>query len=139
IISARSGKGVFFRYVALRGLVAVGIAVGLICSGLYAWSLLPLSYFVVLFPKGFFEMRHSRIELKPTYCIVYNGSFAETAHYIKYSDIEVVRIGRSPITKKTHRLSLAVSTSGTTFIVRSLREKDAVLIRELILSLSTNR
>ncbi|MDE6511360.1 MAG: hypothetical protein K2L00_04600, partial [Muribaculaceae bacterium] len=71
--------------------------------------------------------------LKPTYCIIHNGSFAETANYIKYSEIEVVGIFRSPLTRRTHRASLAVSTSGTTFIVRSLTEKEATLIRELLL------
>lgn len=139
IISAKSGKGVFYRYVALRAVVAGGIAVGLICSGLYAWTLLPLIYLIVLVPRGLFAMRHSRIELKPTYCIVHNGSFAETDNYMKYSDIEVVGIFRSPITPWTDRVSLAVSTSGTTFIIRSLKEKEATLIRELLLSPSINR
>lgn len=78
-------------------------------------------------------MRHSRIELKPTYCIIHNGSFAETANYIKYSEIEVVGIFRSPLTRRTHRVSLALSTSGTTFFVRSLKEEEAALIRELLL------
>ncbi|MDE6740805.1 MAG: PH domain-containing protein [Muribaculaceae bacterium] len=133
IISAKSGKGVFYRYVLLRAVIAAGIAIGLICSDFYAWILLPLIYLIVLFPRGVFAMRHSRIELKPTYCIVHNGSFAKTANYIKYSDIEVVGIFRSPITRWTHRASLALSTSGTTFIVRSLRENDATMIRELLL------
>lgn len=133
MISAKSGKGVFYRYVALRAVVAGGTAIGLICSGLYAWTLLPLIYLIVLFPSGLFAMRRSRIELKATYCIVHNGSFAETDNYMKYSDIEVVGIFRSPITPWTHRVSLAVSTSGTTFIVRSLAEKEATLIRKLLL------
>ncbi|MDE7408694.1 MAG: PH domain-containing protein [Muribaculaceae bacterium] len=132
-VSARSGKGVFYRYVILRALVALGIAIGLICSELYAWSLLPLIYLVVLFPKGLLAMRHSRIELKKTYCIVHNGSFAETANYIKYSDIEVAGIFRSPLTRRTHRASLVLSTSGTAFTIRSLRVSEANIIREYLL------
>lgn len=133
ITAVRSGMGVFYRYVALRAVVAAGIAIWLIFSKLYAWFLLPLIYMVVLFPRGLFAMRHSRIELKPTYCIVHKGSLAETDNYIKYSDIEVVGFRSTPFTRWTHRVSLVLSTSGTTFTVRSLREADAIIIREYLL------
>lgn len=133
ITAVRSGMGVFYRYVALRSVVAAGIAIWLIFSKLYAWFLLPLIYMVVLFPRGLFAMRHSRIELKPTYCIVHKGSLAETDNYIKYSDIEVVGFRSTPFTRWTHRVSLVLSTSGTTFTVRSLREADAIIIREYLL------
>ncbi len=78
-------------------------------------------------------MRHSRIELREDYFVIHNGAFAEKENYIKYTDVEVVLVTRSPFTQWSHRASLSVSTSGTTFVVRSLREKDACMIREYLL------
>lgn len=134
ILETRSGKGVFYRHIALPTLSAIGIAIGLLYDHMYAWSLIPFIYLIIIIPRGICAMRHSRIELKSTYLIVHNGAFAEIDNYMKYSNIEVVRIRRSPFTPLFHRVSLAISTTGTTFVVRSLHEKDANLIHELLLS-----
>lgn len=134
ILEARSGKGVFYRHLAVPTLIAIGIAIGLLYDHMYAWSLIPFIYMLIIIPRGICAMRHSRIELKSTYLIVHNGAFAEIDNYMKYSNIEVVQIRRSPFTPLFHRVTLALSTSGTTFIIRSINEKEATLIRELLLS-----
>lgn len=134
ILSARSGKGAFYRHIALPTFIAIGIAIGLLYDHMYAWTLIPFIYMLIIIPRGICAMRHSQIELKSTYLIVRNGAFAEIDNYMKYSNIEVVQIRRSPFTPLFHRVSLALSTSGTTFIIRSINEKEATLIRELLLS-----
>lgn len=134
ILSARSGKGAFYRQIALPTFIAIGIAIGLLYDHMYAWTLIPFIYMLIIIPRGICAMRHSQIELKSTYLIVRNGAFAEIDNYMKYSNIEVVQIRRSPFTPLFHRVSLALSTSGTTFIIRSINEKEATLIRELLLS-----
>lgn len=133
VIAARSGKGVFYLHVFFRAFIAIGIAIWLSCDHLYAWIFIPLIYMLIILPRGIYAMRHSRIELKKTYFIVHNGAFAEIDNYVKYSDVEVVAIHRSPLTRWTKRVALVIATSGTTFIVRSLPEQEATLIRELLL------
>ncbi|MDE6561399.1 MAG: PH domain-containing protein [Muribaculaceae bacterium] len=133
VISAKSGKGVFYRHIAMPTVIALAVCILLYYSQLYIWILFPLLYMLILIPRGIYTMCHSSIVLKPDYLIVHNGAFAEIDNYVKYSDIEVAQIRRTPFTRRFHRVSLAISTSGTTFIIRSLKEKEASLIRELLL------
>ncbi len=134
IISAKSGKGVFFRHIAIPTIIALAVCILLYNLQLYIWILFPLLYMLILIPRGICTMRHSRIILKHNYFIVHNGAFAEIDNYIKYTDIEVVQIRRTPFTRRFHRVSLAISTSGTTFIIGSLKEEEATLIRELLIN-----
>ncbi len=133
VMSAQSGKGVLYRQVAFGGIIAIVAAVIFICYQMYAWLMLPAVYMLIIIPRGICAMRHSRIELREDYFVIHNGAFAEKENYIKYTDVEVVLVTRSPFTQWSHRASLSVSTSGTTFVVRSLREKDACMIREYLL------
>ncbi|MDE5870535.1 MAG: PH domain-containing protein [Muribaculaceae bacterium] len=133
IFSIRSGKGVFYRHVLFRAILAIIVLFLLFDSQLYLWMIIPSIYLLILFPKGIFAMRHSGIDLKAGYLIIHNGAFAEIDNYIKYSDIEVVGIRRSPFTRWSNRVSISVSTSGTTFSVRSIKEEAASLIREFLL------
>ncbi|MDE6122047.1 MAG: PH domain-containing protein, partial [Duncaniella dubosii] len=79
-------------------------------------------------------IRDSHITLKDSYLIVNNGRFAETKNYLKYDNIEVVRVTRTPLSRFTGRVSLSLSTTGTTFTVRSLRQEQAMNIYELLLA-----
>ncbi|MDE6553857.1 MAG: PH domain-containing protein [Muribaculaceae bacterium] len=133
LADANSGKGVFYRHVAFRALIAIGIAIVLLCDHLFIWTLIPLVYLTIIIPRGICAMRHSRIELKQTYFIVHKGSFAEIDNYVKYSNVEIVSIHRSPLTRWSHRVALVIATSGTLLFVRSLKEEEALLIRELLL------
>lgn len=133
VIAAKSGKGAFFHSIFLRSLIAITVSIILYHFQLYPWLIIPLFYFLFILPKGICTMRHSKIELKSSYFIIHTGAFAEIANYIKYSNLEVVGIRRSPLTKWFHRMSLALSTSGTTFFIRSIKEDKAKLMYEFLL------
>lgn len=78
-------------------------------------------------------VRRSRVTLKEDYVAVSDGKFADNCNYIKYSNVEVVRLVSTPFTPYFRRVKLILSTNGSTFTVRSLREQEAVDIYELLL------
>lgn len=133
IISAKSGKGVITRSL-LPDLLISAIAMTVLWNcNLYGWMTLPLIYMLVSVPKGVLTMRHSYISLRESYLIIGKGRFAETTNYLKYNNVEVVRITRSPLSRLTGRVSLSLSTPGSSFTTRSLKEDQALLIYELLL------
>ena len=73
------------------------------------------------------------IVLKEDYVEIHSGSFAAVTDYFKYSNIEVVRLKSTPFTPYYHRVSLFISTNGSSFVVRSLKEDEAREIYELLL------
>ena len=117
-------------------LISVTAAIALCHYGYFYWIVLPAVYLLLSIAKGVYAMRRSSITLRESYFIISNGRFAEIKNYMKYDNVEVVRLTRSPLSKLTGRISLSLSTSGTTFKVRSLREEEALQIYELILSKS---
>ncbi|MDE5808512.1 MAG: PH domain-containing protein [Muribaculaceae bacterium] len=133
LLSAQSGKGVFFRSIIIPFLLSAGISAALCYFNLYLWLVIPFAYFLISIFKGTLKTRHSSIELKTSYVIIRSGAFAEISSIVKYSNIEVVRIRRSPFSRWTHRVSLLLSTSGTTFHIRSLPESEARKIYETML------
>ncbi len=136
VMEAKSGKGLLYRYVAIISLLCIAVAIPLILSEEYIWLIAPFLYLLYSIVKGFYKMRQSKITLKEDYLVIHNGAFAEMANYIKYSNVEVVRLRRSPFTRFSHRVSLAISTSGTTFTVRSLPESQAQSIYNHLLQQS---
>lgn len=102
------------------------------CS-LYAWIALPAVYMLIPLSRGFLAVRRSRVTLKEDYVAVSDGKFADNCNYIKYSNIEIVRLVSTPFTPYFRRVKLILSTNGSTFTVRSLREQEAVDIYELLL------
>lgn len=134
IITAKSGKGVFTRSL-LIDLLITGVAAGLLWHvELYAWITVPAIYLPVGLQKGILTMRHSNISLRESYLIIGQGRFAEIKNYVKYDNVEVVRLTRTPLTCLTGRVSLSLSTSGSTFTVRSLPISQAIRLRELLLT-----
>lgn len=133
LISAKSGKGVITRSL-LPDLLISAIAMTVLWNcNLYGWMTLPLIYMLVSVPKGILTMRHSYISLRESYLIIGKGRFAEINNYLKYSNVEVVRITRGPLSRFTGRVSLSMSTPGSSFTTRSLKEDQALLIYELLL------
>lgn len=133
IMTAKSGRGVFFRSILLPIPIVIAVSIVLYHFQLYSWLILPLLYVLLLFPKGICAMRHSKITLRSSYFIIHNGAFAEISNFIKYPNLEVIAIRRTPLTKWFHRVSLVLSTSGTTFYVRSIKEDEAKRIYEFLL------
>lgn len=133
IISARSGYGLL-GYVLRFDLLFVLLAGGVLWYyELYAWLALPFVYLLIALAKGLFAVRRSRITLRQDYLEVCNGKFAEIRNYFKYSNVEVVRKVSTPFTPYFHRVSLFISTNGTSFVVRSLKEEEADEIYEWLL------
>lgn len=134
IAEAKSGRGAAIRAMLPDMPIIVVATIIFISFDLYIWLLLPAAYFAASVLMGISAMRHSRIVLKDKYLIVHAGRLAEIDNYIKYSDIEVVRIRRTPFTKLTRRVTLLLATSGSAFSIASLRDDEARQIYELILA-----
>jgi len=139
ITAAKSGKGVI-THSLLPDLLVSAVATAALCYlGMYSWIILPVIYMSAGIPKGILTMRHSHISLRESYVIIGKGRFAEIKNYVKYDNVEVVRLTRTPVSRLTGRVSLSLSTSGSTFTIRSLRHEEAMRIYELLLYKSTRR
>ena len=133
VVSARSGYGLMSHVMRLDLLLSIAAATVLICFGLYAWLAVPAVWLLISLVKGLCAVRRSSIVLKEGYVVINNGKFADIRNYIKYSNIEVVRLVSTPFTRYSRRVRLSVSTNGTSFSVRSLKEQDAREIYEMLL------
>lgn len=133
VISARPGYGLLAYTIRFDLLVSLAAIVVLCAFGLYAWLLVPAFYMLVSLAKGFLAVRHGGITLRNGYLEVRDGKFAEARNYLKYDNVEVVRMTATPFTPRFHRVSLTISTNGTSFTLRSLKASEARAIYELLL------
>lgn len=133
VISARSGYGLLGYTIRFDILISLAVAIVLCYYGQYIWLIAPIVYMLVSLAKGFLAVRRSHITLKEDYMEISNGKFAEIYNYVKYDNIEVVRMVSTPFTPYYHRVKLVISTNGTSFAIRSLKEQEAKEIYELLL------
>ena len=133
IISARSGYGLMGRVVGLDLLISLAATVILVHSGLWVWITLPAVWLLISLVKGLLAVRRSCLVLKEDYLEISTGKFADIHNYVKYSNIEVVRLVSTPFTPYFHRVRLTLSTNGTSFTLRSLKEQEARDIYDLLL------
>lgn len=133
VISARSGYGLLGYTIRFDILISLAVAIVLCYYGQYIWLFAPIAYMLVSLAKGFLAVRRSHITLKEDYMEISNGKFAEIYNYVKYDNIEVVRMVSTPFTPYYHRVKLVISTNGTSFAIRSLKEQEAKEIYELLL------
>lgn len=138
VISARSGYGLLGYTIRFDILISLAVAIVLCHYGQYIWLFAPIAYMLVSLAKGLLAVRRSHITLKEDYMEISNGKFAEIYNYIKYDNIEVVRMVSTPFTPYNHRVKLVISTNGTSFAIRSLKEQEAKEIYELLLLNSYN-
>ena len=134
VISARSGYGLMWHVMRLDILISLAAAVTLACFGLYVWLAVPAAWLLISLAKGLMAVRRSRITLKEDYIEIHNGKFADIRNYVKYSNIEVVRLKATPFTRYTRRVSLTLSTNGTSFTILSLQEQEAREIYERLVN-----
>jgi membrane protein YdbS with pleckstrin-like domain len=97
------------------------------------WLAVPAAWLLISVAKGFMAVHRSRITLKEDYIEIHNGRFADIRNYVKYSNVEVVSLRSTPFTPYSSRVSLTLSTNGTSFTLRSLRVEEAREIYELLL------
>lgn len=133
VISARSGYGLLGYTIRFDILISLAVAIVLCYYGQYIWLFAPIAYMLVSLAKGLLAVRRSHITLKEDYMEISNGKFAEICNYVKYDNIEVVRMVSTPFTPYYHRVKLVISTNGTSFAIRSLKEQEAKEIYELLL------
>ena len=133
VVSARSGYGLMWHVMRLDILISLAAAVTLACFGLYVWLAVPAAWLLISLAKGLMAVRRGRITLKEDYIEIHNGRFADIRNYVKYSNVEVVRLRSTPFTPYSSRVSLTLSTNGTSFTLRSLRVEEAREIYELLL------
>ena len=133
VISARSGYGLLGYTIRFDILISLAVAIALCYYGQYIWLFAPIAYMLVSLAKGLLAVRRSHITLKEDYMEISNGKFAEIYNYVKYEDIEVVRMVSTPFTPYYHRVKLVISTNGTSFVIRNLKEQEAKEIYELLL------
>lgn len=133
ITTAQSGRGVMVHHIVPWLLISLAITALLCYYKEFVFIVLPAVVVLYSIITGWCAMQRSRISLKDSYIEISNGIFADAKNYVKYSNIEVVRISRTPFSGWFHRVSLELSTSGTTFSVSSIKDKEAEFIYEVIL------
>ena len=138
VISARSGYGLFAYAIRFDILISFSAIITLCYYGQYFWLFVPIVYMLISLVKGLLAVRRSHITLKEDYMEISNGMFTEVYNYVKYGNVEVVRMVSTPFTSYCHRVKLVISTNGTSFTIRSLKEQEAKNIYELLLLNSQN-
>lgn len=133
IISAHSGNGLLGFAIKWDIVITATAFIVLGHFEQYSWMIIPALYMILCLVKGVFTVYRSNIILKEDYFIINNGQFASIQNYMKYSNIEVVKLVHTPFTPFFHRVNLIISTNGTSFAVRSLKEHEAYDIYEILL------
>lgn len=113
--------------------VALIVCAVLCYCKLYPWLAIPVAYMLISLVKGVWAARRSSITLKDDYVEIHNGKLADVRNYIKYANVEVVCLRQTLFTPFFHRVNLIVSTNGTSFVVRSLKEKEANDVYEYLI------
>lgn len=133
VLLAQSGRGVAGYAVKNELLLVLAASAALCYLEWYEWLVVSVVLLLVLLAKGVCAIRHSNLTLKEDYLVVNTGTFAHIYNYMKYGDIEMVRLVRTPFTPYFHRVHLTLCTNGTWFVVRSLKEQEASDIYEFLL------
>lgn len=122
LMTARSGKGVFVRrfmphlLIAVVALLVLMFAADIVMPAIAVCSL----YTGLMAVRAVMAWRHSSIELTDTYVLINRGNIARIREYVRYPDIESIRIRRSPFTRYTGRVSLQIATNSGATTVYSL-------------------
>lgn len=138
-ISAKSGKGIIGYTVRFDIPVSLIVCIVLYYYELYSWLAVPVVYMLISLAKGILAAYRSSITLKEDYLEINNGKLADIRNYIKYTNVEVVSLKQTPFTPFFHRVNLIISTNGTSFKVRSLKEAKARDVYELLISNSVEQ
>lgn len=130
---AQSGWGVWGYSVRFDIVIVVAAAAALYHFNLYYGLFIPVLYALIASVKGMLSVCRSSIVLKEDYLEVHTGKFATITNYLKYDNIEVVKLVSTPFTPYFHRLNLTIATNGTHFTIRSLNITEAKNIYEWLL------
>lgn len=135
LMTARSGKGVFVRrfvphlLIAVVALLVLMFAADIVMPVITACTL----YTGLMAGRAVMAWRHSSIELTDAYILINRGNIARIREYVRYPDIESIRIRRTPFTRYTGRVSLQLATNSGATTVYSLTLADARTLRRHLL------
>lgn len=131
IMTAHAGKGLFVRrYIPHLILATAATLVLIFCADIMIPSIVIGSlYSALMAVRAVMAWRHSSIELMDECVLVNRGNIARIREYMRYADIESVRIRRTPLTRFTGRVSLQLATNSGTVTVYSLTLADALTLR----------
>ncbi|MDE7421691.1 MAG: PH domain-containing protein, partial [Muribaculaceae bacterium] len=98
IIAARSGRGVmmhsFIPWLAISTVTTI-----ILCYYQeYIFIMIPAFFLIYSIIRGLAAMQRSKIILKDSFIEINNGIFANAKNYLKYRNVDVVRITRTPFT-----------------------------------------
>lgn len=136
LLTAKSGKGLMVRKF-LPNLILALAAVMLISHFTHNWPaavIIGSVYIAVSVIRSLLAWKHSSITLTDSYIAINSGNIAHIYGYIKYRDIESVGIRSTPFTAYTNRVSLRVATNAGAVTIYSLRNTDALRLRNMILN-----
>lgn len=133
LITAKSGKGLAFHIITRAFIVFAIATVVLVYFHQDIWLIIPTVYLIIMIFQAIFAMRRNQITIYKNYIRIDNGRFADNRNYLKYENIEVIRIIRTPLTPYFNRVTLAISTPGTSFKIRSLKESEALKISKILI------
>lgn len=134
LMTARSGKGVFVRrfvphlLIAVAALLVLMFAADIVMPAIAACTL----YTGLMAGRAVMAWRHSSIELTDAYVLINRGNIARIREYVRYPDIESIRIRRTPFTRYTGRVSLQLATNSGATTVYSLTLADARTLRSYL-------
>lgn len=132
--SAHSGYGLMGYITARNTAYSLAMAIVLFALEAPVWFYaIPALFILFSIMEGFLEMKHSSITLKESYILITSGAMTDIRNYVKYENIEEVRITRSPLTRHFHRVKLSIATKGTNFSIRSISEQQALRIYEQLI------
>lgn len=134
IMTAHSGKGVFVRtFLPHLGIAAAALLVLIFSADIVMPAVVVCSlYATVMAWRAVLARRHSSIELTESYVLINRGNIARIREYMRYTDIESVRIRRTPFSRFTDRVSLQLATNSGAVTVYSLTLADARALRRYL-------
>lgn len=134
LFKAASGTGLFFRKSMIGIFVIVAATCALIHFGYIPEAIILCSICTAaVLIRAYLARKHSSIVLADSYILVNCGNIAQIHKYVKYSDVEDASIQETPLTHRTSRVSLTISTNAGSLTVRSLKKNEAQQIRSILL------
>ena len=134
IMILHSGRGLLWYSLRTHLIIAIIASALLVYYGYAELLILAALYLAYAVFNSLMTVRHSKLELKDDYIKINSGGITLNEHYVKYTNVEHIRLKKSPFTPLFHRVHLIISTNGTLLVIRSLKETEAEEAYDMILA-----
>ena len=139
ITTLQSGRGLFWYSIKYPLLIAVYAVVVIWHFDVYPLLIAVAIFLFFSFVNGVLRVKQSSIELNDDYIVINAGAIAVRKQYLKYSNVEHVRLKCTPFTPIYHRVHLTLYTNGTAFVIRSLKEDEAKEAYNILLNMISDK